>query len=153
MRTVTFSDPAIVKLLNDRFVCAWINKRPDLKFLDGLYGKEWRPRGLGNGAGEANVTSIFASSDGTVVHGMPGCLDATAFKKQAEFAFDLNARLSSSAIRREDRAGLYAEAHSKAAKSSKNDVEGAAHKMLAPRFMRVNEFRLNFFDGLGRAYV
>jgi hypothetical protein len=149
MRTVTFSDVGIVKLLNDNFVCAWVNRRPDLKFMDGLYPKEWRPRGLPNGAAVTNVTSVFAAPDGTVIHAMPGYLDVAGFKRHLEYARKLQAQLYDPAVKKEDRAGLYAKAHLDAAKEAKNDNEGEAHRLLAPRFMRVDEFKLGFFDGLG----
>jgi hypothetical protein len=153
MRTVAFSDAGIVKFLNDKFVCAWVNKRPDLKFKDGLYANQGRRKGLPNGAAVANVTAVFAAPDGTVIHAIPGYLDIPAFKRQLEFALELNARLLDPAVRRQDRAGLYAEAHRKAAQQWKNEVEGYAHKLLAPRLMRVDELPLHYFDGTGKSYV
>ena len=59
MRTVTFSKPEVVKLLNDQFVCAWVNRRPDLKFKDGLYPPGWRPRCLSNGSAVTNIANSF----------------------------------------------------------------------------------------------
>jgi len=152
MRTVAFSDAGIVKLLNDKFVCAWVNRRPDLKFKDGLYPKEWRPRGLPNGAAVTNVTSVFAAPDGTVIHAMPGYLDVAGFKRHLEFAQKLQAQLYDPAVKKEDRAGLYAKAHQKAAKCGLDDNEGEAHLLLAQHFMRVDELKFGFFDGLGDAF-
>jgi hypothetical protein len=152
MRTVTFSDGGMVKLLGDKFVCAWVNRRPDLKFKDGLYPKEWRPRGLANGAAVTNITSVFAAPDGTVIHAMPGYLDVAGFKRHFEFAHALQAQLYDPAVKREDRAGLYAKAHLKAAKEAKDDNEAEAHRLLAERFMRVDELKFGFFDGLGNVF-
>src|SRR5206468_3752610 len=152
MRTVTFSDAGVVKLLNDKFVCAWVNRRPDLKFKDGLYPKEWRPRGLANGAAVTNITSVFATSDGTVIHAIPGYLDVAGFKRHLEFAQNLQAQLYDPAVKKEDRADLYAQAHLKAAKVAKDDNEGEAHRLLAERFMRVGELKFEFFDGLGNVF-
>lgn len=149
MRTVTFSDAGIVKLLNDKFVCAWVNRRPDLKFKDGLYPKEWSPRGLPNGAAVTNVTAVFAAPDGTVIHAMPGYLDVPSFKRHLEFARKLQARLFDPAVRKEDRARLYAKAHLEAAKVAKDENEGDAHRLLAQRFMGVGELKFDHFDGLG----
>jgi len=149
MRTVTFSDAGIVKLLNDKFVCAWVNRRPDLKFKDGLYPKEWRPRGLCNGTAVTNVTAVFAAADGTILHAMPGYLDVAGFKRHLDFALKLQARLYDPAVKKEDRAGLYAKAHLSAAKEAKDENEAEAHGLLAPRLMRVADFKFGFFDGLG----
>lgn len=151
MRTVAFSDAGIVKLLGDKFVCAWVNRRPDLQFKDGLY-KGWLPRGLSNGAAVTNVTSVFAAPDGTVIHAMPGYLDINGFKRHLEFAQKLQAQLYDPAVRKEDRAGIYAKAHLAAAKVAKDDNEGEAHQLLAPKLMRVNELKYAFFDGLGNVF-
>ncbi|HEY3226161.1 MAG TPA: hypothetical protein VGK61_04080 [Planctomycetota bacterium] len=149
MRTVTFSDGGIVKLLNDKFVCAWVNRRPDLKFMDGLYPKEWRPRGLPNGAAVTNITSVFAAPDGTVIHAIPGYLNVAGFKRHLEFARKLQARLFDPAVKKEDRAGLFAKAHLEASKEAKDDNESEAHRLLAQRLMRVADLKVDYFDGLG----
>ena len=74
MRTVTFSNAEVVKALNKHFVCAWINKSPFQRFQDGLY--TGRPTvELPNRTAPDNVTSVFASWDGTVVHALSGSMD------------------------------------------------------------------------------
>jgi len=150
MRTVAFSDAGLVKVLNDEFVCAWVNKRPDLKFKDGLYSKPGCGSGLPNGAAVANVTSVFAAPDGTVLHAVPGVLDAPAFQRHIKFARSLHAELAD--VPRGKRAGLYFEAHRRAAKTAP-DVESTAHTALSARFMRVDELPLTYFDCLGRVWV
>jgi len=152
MRTVAFSDAGIVKLLGDKFVCAWVNRRPELKFKDGLYPKDWRPRGLCNGEAVTNITSVFAAPDGTVIHAMPGYLDVAGFKRHLEFALGLQAQLYDPAVKEKDRAGLYAKAHLKAGEVSKDYNEGQAHRLLAQHFMRVDELKFEFFDGLGNVF-
>lgn len=152
MRTVAFSDAGIVKVLNDKFVSAWVNRRPDLKFMDGLYPKDWRPRGLSNGAAVTNVTSVFAASDGTIIHAIPGYLDIAGFKRHLEFAQKVQAQLLDPAVKREERSVIYARLHREAAKVAKDENEGDAHKLLAERFMRVDEFKFAFFDGLGNVF-
>jgi hypothetical protein len=150
MRTVTFSDKGIKKLLGDSFVCAWVNRRPCLKFKDGLYPAEWKPRGLSNGAAVTNVTSVFAAPDGTLIHAIPGYLDAAGLKRHLEFAQKLQAQLQEAAIK--DRARIYSEAHSAAAKIAKDDNEREAHELLARIFMRVSELKYELFDHLGNVF-
>src|SRR5688572_24218939 len=104
MRTVAFSDPEVIKLLTEKFVCAWVNRRPDLKFKDGLYGKNWKPRGLPDGAAVTNVTSVFADPDGTILHAIPGYLNPAAFKRHMAFARRLHLRLTDPEVKNhEDR--------------------------------------------------
>ena len=153
MRTVTFSDDGIVKALGDKFVCAWVNRRPDLKFKDGLYSKGWRPRNLPNGTAVTNVTSVFAAPDGTVIHAMPGYLDVAGFKRHLEFAQELQARLYDPAVKKDDRPRLYAEAHLEAAKVARDNNEGEAHRLLAQQFMQVDEMKFEFFDKLGNEFA
>jgi len=153
MRTVAFSDPEVVKLLNEKFVCAWMNRRPDLKFKDGLYPKEWRPRGLPNGTAVTNVTSVFAAPDGTVIHAMPGYLDVAGFKRHLEFALALQEKLYDPAVQGEARAGIYAKAHREAATTSKDDNEREAHELLATKWMRVAELKVTLFDCLGNRFA
>ena len=142
MRTVTFSEAETVKALNSNFVSAWANRRPELKFKDGLYPATWKPRSLPNGAAVTNVTSVFAASDGTIVHAIPGYLDGAEFRKQLDFAFALHAKLYDPKVKRADRAGIYAEAHRK-----------AGHDLLANRFMRTDEMPFDFFDSLGNVFA
>ena len=142
MRTVTFSEAETVKALNAKFVSAWVNRRPDLKFKDGLYPATWKPCGLPNGAAVTNVTSVFAAPDGTVIHAIPGYLDGPEFRRQLDFALALHAKLYDPAVKREDRARLYTQAHEK-----------AGHVLLAKRFMRTDEMPFEFFDSLGNEFV
>ena len=148
MRTVTFSDPGVVKLMNEQFVCAWVNKKPERKFRDGVQARVRGRLGLPNGVGMNNVTAVFAGPDGTVVHAMPGYLDIPTFRRHLEFARDLHARLFDASVRQEDRAAIYADAHRNAVSETRIALEKAAHEIQAPRLMRVDEMPLDFFDGV-----
>jgi len=148
MRTVTFSDDGVVKLLNEQFVCAWVNKRPERKFRDGTNANIKCEIRLPNGLGLTNVTAVFAAADGTVIHAMPGFLDVPAFKLHLEFARDLHSRLFAPDVKPEERAAIHARAHLKAADEAKDKLEKDAHTLLATCFMRVDEMPLNLFDGL-----
>lgn len=140
----------MAKALRRDFVCAWVNKTPKAKFQDGMYDHCKNPRGLPVGTGVTNVTAVFASADGTVIHAMPGYLDPASFLRHLEFAKSLERKLSDPGIRRADRAGLYAEAHRNAGKASQIELEQAAHALLAGRFMRTDELSLDFFNRLAR---
>ena len=150
MRTVTFSDAEVIKQLNDTFVCAWVNRRPDLKFKDGLYGPTWKPSGLSDGAGVTNVTSVFATSDGTILHAVPGFLNPAAFKRHLAFARRLHLRLTDPEVKsNEDRSSLYSQAHVDASKISKERKGMAAHHMMSAACLHISEFKVTFFDDLG----
>ena len=146
MRTVTFSDPAIVKLMNERFVCSWLNKTPDEKFIDKFESGCGDPPRLANGVGVRNVTSIFASNDGTVIHAMPGFLDASSFRKHAEFAQALHAKLSVPGMDRKKRWRTYAFEHLKAWDGAKGRLESQVHFLQAKWPMRMDTNSLRFFD-------
>ncbi len=150
MRTVTFSDEGVVKQLNEHFVCAWVNKRPDRKFRDGTYANLKCPLVLRNGVGVTNVTAVFAAADGTVIHAMPGYLDVPTFKKHLEFARDLHARLFDPEVVPEDRPTIHADAHRKSAEEATVKLEKDAHALLSARFMRVDEMPLTFFNEVKR---
>lgn len=140
----------MVRALRRDFVCAWVNKTPKATFPDGMYDPCKTPRGLPVGTGVTNVTAVFASADGTVIHAMPGYLDPASFLRHLEFAKALDRTLSDPSVRRADRAGLYAEAHRTAGSVSKIDLEKGTHALLAGRFMRTDELPLEFFNRLGR---
>ena len=139
----------VAKALRRSFVCAWMNKAPQTQFPDGMYDNAPAPCRLRNGAGVTNVTAIFASAEGTVVHAMPGYLDPASFLTHLDFALALHSELSDPGVSRERRAGLYAEAHRQAAKRTEIDLEQGAHMLMANRFMRVDEWPTKFFIPLG----
>ena len=149
MRTVAFSNAAVVKLLNEKFVCAWVNKRPDLKFRDDLYPAGWKPRNLPNGTAVANVTSVFAAGDGTVIAAMPGYLDTKGFKREVEFAMDLHQTLFDPSLRKEDRPRHFARAHERVAKEARDPKERRIRYQVSGAYMTVFDMPLDFFVDKG----
>lgn len=143
MRTVTFSNPEIIKTLNAEFVCAWVNKRPDEPF-EHLPDKAGC--GLAMGAGFTNVTSVFCASDGTVIHAMPGFLSIIDFKNHLNFARALHARLYDPRIRGGERFAIHADAHLKAAERAGTFIQIAAHREQALKWMWTDVMPLDFFD-------
>ena len=147
MRTVTFSDASIVKILNDSYVCAWINKRPNVKFKDGLYaGKE--EAALPNGTAPDNVTSVFAAWDGTVIHAMSGSLDAGAFKKNLTFARDLYDKVYEGVGRKSDAEKIYAEIHYGAGNNSRDVRVAGIHFRLAKELSGIQQWYPTLFEML-----
>ena len=147
MRTVTFSDASVAKLLNDSFVCAWINKRPRQKFTDGLYaGKPLKA--LANGTAPDNVTSVFAAWDGTVIHAMSGSLDVDAFKETLTFARDLHDKVYEGVGRKPDAEKIYAEAHCKAANNSTDCLVRKIHFRLAKELRTIRDWYPTIFEML-----
>jgi len=145
MRTVTFSNPEVVKLLNESFVCAWINKRPFQKFEDGLYaGKE--AKALPNGTAPDNVTSVFAAWDGTVIHAMSGSLDVDAFKKNLTFARDLHDNLYEGVGRKTFAGAVYRDAHIKASESSADPRVRTIHWRLSKSFTDLKDWYPSLFE-------
>jgi len=144
MRTVTFSDPEVVRLMNESFVCAWVNKRPTQKFKDGNRSTRESLR-LSNGTAPANVTSVFAGPDGTVIHAMAGSLDARFFKTQIEFAKDLRLRMYEGSELRPHGEASYVNAHT-VAQGVKDPLVRSVHKLLAKRLRTVSNMPLDLFD-------
>src|SRR5688572_20889056 len=130
MRTVTFSDPEVVKQLGESFVCAWINKRPSEEFKDVRLGRGIK--GQRNGAGVANITSVFAAPDGTVVHAMAGSLDVRFFLVQIEFAKDLRLRMYEGNEMRPHGEACYVAAH-QTARGVKDALVSGVHAVLAKK--------------------
>ena len=152
MRTVAFSEAETVKALNEKFVCSWVNRRPDLKFKDGLYPPKWKPRCLPAGAGVTNVTSVFATADGMILHAIPGYLDGASFRRQLEFAASLQSQLAAAPAAR--RGAVYKEVHQIAATATRyHYYEATAHQRLATAMMWVGDMKFEFFDDLGNVFA
>ena len=147
MRTVTFSDAAVAKVLNSSFVCAWTNKRPFQKFKDGLYaGKE--SRALPNGTAPDNVTSVFAAWDGTVLHAMSGSLDARAFGHHLKFASDLYDKLYEGVGLRSMAGAIYLEEHRAAATKATDELAYRTHMRLSKEFRTIKDWHPSIFEML-----
>ena len=147
MRTVTFSDPAVVKQLNESFVCAWVNKRPDEKFKDGAR-RSWSDGSLPNGIGISNLTSIFAAPDGTVLHAMAGSLDVSFFLTQIAFAKDVRHRMYEANELRPHGEASYFAAHRTAHEGVEDRLVSGVHGVLARRIRKVQDMPLTLFDKL-----
>ena len=149
MRTVTFSEPAVVNYLNEHFVCAWVNKRPDVKFKDGpVKGSELARR---NGTGSTNVTSLFAAADGTVLHAMPGYRDLDSFLEQASFARFVYDRMYDGAhVRRPHAEASYVSAHATAHQNVAELLEKRAHRHLSQKLVKLHEFPKEWFASVER---
>lgn len=139
MRTVTFSDAAVARLLNESFVCAWINKRPFIKFKDGLY-KDKKQLVLPNGTAPDNVTSVFAAWDGTVIHALSGSMDVESFKKNLAFARDLHDKLYEGVGRKPFAGVIYREAHLKASDASNDQRARETHWRLSKSFRSIEDW-------------
>jgi len=152
MRTVTFSDATVVKALNKSFVCAWVNKRPVARFQDRPYpSREWC-RIVANGFAATNVTSVFATPDGTVIHAMPGTLDADAFRMNLEFARGLHERMLQTGEPRTRGKEIYIEAHQKAAGETKEWLSKRVHARMTENMRHVSDFSLKLFEDLDRFF-
>lgn len=147
MRTVTFSDASVVKILNDSYACAWINKRPNRKFKDGLYAGK-KEAALPNGTAPDNVTSVFAAWDGTVIHAMSGSLDVGAFKENLTFARDLYDKVYEGVGRRRDAEEIYAEAHYGAGNNSRDGRVARIHYRLAKELSGIKQWYPTLFEML-----
>lgn len=146
MRTVTFSDAGVVKLMNERFVSAWVNKRPDMKFRDGIHANWTGMDRFPNGEARNAVTCVFAAPDGAVLHAMPGSLNAAAFLKEARFALGIYDRLYCEGLRRSDANMRLFEEHQRA--SGGPGFSSTVHLMLSQEFFTVDTMDLKFFDRL-----
>jgi hypothetical protein len=147
MRTVTFSDAAVARLLNESFVCAWVNKRPFIKFKDGIY-KGQKPAALPNGTAPDNVTSVFAAWDGTVIHAMSGSLDVNDFKRNLVFARDLHDKLYEGVGRKSFAGVIYREAHMKAADNAPDARTSYTHSRLSKTFSSIKDWYPTMFEML-----
>lgn len=147
MRTVTFSDAAVARILNESFVCAWINKRPFQKFKDGIYAGK-TPEALPNGTAPDNVTSVFAAWDGTVLHAVSGSLDVEAFKKNLAFARTLHDQTYEGVGRRSFAGAAYTEAHRKASREATTQQAHQTHWRLSKEFRSIKDWYPTLFEML-----
>lgn len=145
MRTVTFSDPEVVRTMNESFVCAWINKRPSEKFKDGQ--RRMKGMNLRNGTAASNVTSVFAMPDGHVIHAMAGSLDVPFFETQIAFAKEVRHRMYEDGKLRPHGEASYVATH-QVARQVKDPLVSRVHTILAARLRKVQEMPLDLFDPL-----
>jgi len=152
MRTGTFSEVAVVKRVGETCVSAWLNKRPAMKIPDGLYkglGWSFRPN---NGSASHNLTTVLAHPDGTVLHAMPGAMDAPTFLEQLDFALALRDRMYEGGARRKDAEEIRSASHLKAAELVRDRVRSAAHRRMAKQPFTISTFPLDLFEDLQKVY-
>ena len=153
MRTVTFSKPSLAKAMNDSFVCAWFNRQAEKKFRDGAFTHP--PKSVVPRPGEAasNVTSIFAASDGTVLHAVPGYLGPTAFAIEVDFALALHERMYPDGDHSEQAEMIYKAAHKEAVGEGAGGYSGPSHYLLAGMpLVDVKRFGTDFFADITRPF-
>ena len=98
LRTVTFSDPEVQRLLDAQFVVTWHNQAQDL-----FPGKPGSPsdhqpavsehylRTFPDGAGGGNVRMFFCTPDARIVHSIEGYYRPATFLAEVAFAQQLMA--------------------------------------------------------------
>ena len=91
MRTVAFSNEAVIDMVNRNFTAVWKNIRPNQKFQDGLYSKQYTARltKLPIGTGQTNICAVVATADGKILHAIQGFYSWKAFLKELQFGIDI----------------------------------------------------------------
>ena len=96
LRTVTFSDPEVRRVLDTQFTLTWFNQAKDL--FPGEPGapgdrqpavSEHYLRTFPDGAGGGNVRMFFCTPDARVVHSIEGCYRPQTFLAEVAFAQQL----------------------------------------------------------------
>lgn len=151
MRTVTFSNPAVIAAIQERFVVAWKNKSPEV-----FEGAD--PTGLGqpaqnphyfeafpNGAGGANIQTYFADAGGRILQYLEG------YWRPEEFLADIGQAVELAGLddagRRARHAALAARARERAAAATDakaaraHEIRDVLHRTTIERLGRpVEEF-------------
>jgi hypothetical protein len=92
MRAVTFADPRVVDLMNERFVVVWNNHSMDqtTRGVQATYSKE-EMAAYPEGGGGNNLHTVVAASDGTVLNSISGYWSADTLLEELEFCRGLTA--------------------------------------------------------------
>lgn len=94
MRTVSFSNPRVKKLLSDSFYCTLTNIEGDASAGVSLrHAPHDRPGTNARGIGRQNVQTLFTTADGRIFHVASGFLSPQDLLKEASFALQLHKRL------------------------------------------------------------
>ncbi len=84
---MTFSDPHVRKLLNKRFVCAWINTQGDSNAgASFAHGPKEPAGGCLRGNGEHNIQLIVMTPKGKIFHVISGFISPKELREQLSFA-------------------------------------------------------------------
>ena len=86
MRTVTFADPKVVDLLNEKYVVAWNNHSLDrtARGQQAVYTRE-EMAAYPEGGGGSNLYTVVAAPDGTVINTLTGYWSARTLLGELEF--------------------------------------------------------------------
>ncbi len=94
MRTVTFSNDDVQKMLNNDFVCCYTNTEGDpTAGASFSHAPDSEPGPCGRGAGRQNVQTIFLTPDAEIFHVASGYLAPEDLLDELQFAKDLFAEL------------------------------------------------------------
>lgn len=87
---MTLSDKKVLQFLRDTFVCGWQNiKGSEQAGQSNEHAKGSKPANVNNGSGFHNVQMFVLTSDGRVVHCLPGFWKPDLLLKELEFALTL----------------------------------------------------------------
>lgn len=86
MRTVTFSQPAVIRELDDHWVSTWFDQAKDSRRARYEMQSEEVLHQLADGAGGGNVRTFFCDSKGRIVHYVQGFYGPESFLREAAFA-------------------------------------------------------------------
>jgi len=140
---VTFSDERVIERVNRDFVGVWKNIRPSQPFGDGDFlGMDAAQfaKQLPNGTAPQNVTTFFCTSEGEVLHALPGYWKSDEFAQELSFISDLAARPA------EGRGRAHAD---RAARLGTGDPRRGTHQALSIKTDRkIDEFLANTEAGL-----
>ncbi len=94
MRTVSFSDRRVQKLLNDEFVCTYSDTTGDPSAgASFAHAPDSAPGPCGRGAGRQNVQTMFLTVDNEIFHVASGFLSPDDLLKEIKFAKELFAEM------------------------------------------------------------
>jgi hypothetical protein len=96
MRTVTFSNPEVNRLLNERFVCTWYNQASSVFPAKPASPADKQPpvnddylQNFPDGSGGPNVKLFFCTPEGRIVHFIQGYYRPATFQAEARYALEV----------------------------------------------------------------
>lgn len=91
MRAVTLSDDAVLSELKRNFVCGWTNIKGKLDYAgsSNAHQPDYPAIEVSNCSGHHNVQMLFLTSDGKVLHCLPGYWRPSDFRHELDLVLDL----------------------------------------------------------------
>jgi hypothetical protein len=86
MRTVTFSDPTVASVLNEKFVCTWVNREPGFHNCS-FVAEQWIS--AKECFATKNFCTFFATPELEVLHYASGFFGPRMFLEELKSVFDL----------------------------------------------------------------